>query len=228
MDTHAGLLQRINDYHAYQVQQLENHPEYGLNGDIRISTLTKILSAMTGYQLALIHELFALRDRGWWDHFFGDRVDQHDIELRTSAYNQVCLLGFFQGVFMSLESSFRSISVTIDPDANNSGQGEFCNIYMFVFSRLNLRQYIPLFDILRLLRNTVHNNGLFLPANRRDRTITFDGIDYDFTVDELAPYLNQVDNSNLYYFLDQILICLKELFSDPTILAFPQIRERVR
>jgi hypothetical protein len=92
---------------------------------------------------------------------------------------------------------------------------------------LGLQKYVSLFDILRLLRNTVHNNGLFIPKNGTDVTVHYNGKDYEFKVDKLAPHLNQLDNTNLYYFLDEILLCLKDIFNHPTILAIQKIEEKV-
>lgn len=221
------LTKRIKIYHAFQIQQLTDRPEYGMNGDIRISALTKILSSMTGYQLALAYSENELADNNWWAQRFGNQVNQDDIELRTSTFNNITLIGFYQGLFMSIESSFRSISFSINPNANNSGKSEFYNIYNFIFNSINLQKYSPLFDILRLVRNTVHNNGLFIPKNGGDISITYDGKLYEFKENELVPYLNQMDNANLYYFLDQILLCLKDIFTHPIILAIPKIEEKV-
>lgn len=227
MDIINQLTARIRLFHEFQMEQLTNHPEYGLNGDIRISLLTKLLFSMTGYQLSLIHSEIQLKDRGWWDHFFNDQVNDQDIQLRTSSYNHISLIGFFQGIFMSLESSLRSISIALDPSKNKDGKAEFANIYKFIFARLNLHKYNDLFDILRLIRNTNHNNGMFIPVRSGNLSITYKGRTFDFKENKLVEYLNQVDNSNLYYFLDEILLFLNELFNHSDILAITKIEEKV-
>lgn len=223
----SELVNRIKNYHEFQVKQLGDHPEYGLNGDVRISTLTKLLSSMTGYQLSLIHSEIQLADKKWWEHYFGNQVSDNDIRIRTSSYNHISLIGFFHGFFMSLESSLRSLSIAIDPARNNNGRAEFANIYNFIFNTLSVQKYLPLFDILRLIRNTVHNNGLFIPTRSGDFSITYKGRTFEFKETFPVEHLNQLDNSNLYFFLDETLEFLKELFNHPDILSLIKIEERV-
>lgn len=61
--------------------------------------------------------------------------------------------------------------------SNEPGQ----QLYQKVFKSSNLRQFEPLFDVLRLTRNTLHTNGLFFES-KKDRTISYENFQFNFQV----------------------------------------------
>ena len=88
--------------------------------------------------------------------------------------------GFIQ--FISIvESEFRVLVRKISPGLCNNGNASFISIYKKVFSELKLTEYNDLFDFVRLIRNTIHNNGIYLPErNTGDKKLIFKSKSYTF------------------------------------------------
>ncbi|MEC7227284.1 MAG: hypothetical protein VXW00_10475 [Candidatus Latescibacterota bacterium] len=86
-------------------------------------------------------------------------------------------------MFLAVESSLRLFLRAIDPAACNGGMAEFKSIYECLFrSKLSAvpSNGIALLDLLRLVRNTIHNNGVYFHPNGNDASITWDGETFEF------------------------------------------------
>jgi hypothetical protein len=76
-------------------------------------------------------------------------------------------------MFSSIESSLRLFLRALDPTACNGGMKEFNSIYDCLFnSKLATAPAdgIELLNLLRLVRNTIHNNGVYFNPRGTDVT----------------------------------------------------------
>ena len=55
----------------------------------------------------------------------------------------------------------------------------------------DLQRLTPLFDLVRLTRNTIHNNGVHRPASGRDESIAYGGRTFTFTVGEQLTWMGE-------------------------------------
>jgi hypothetical protein len=70
----------------------------------------------------------------------------------------------------------------------NDGRGNLKDIYMHVLGS-NFSTYQDLVELLRLGRNTMHNNGLYLPEKKGDnRRVCYKNTYYDFTDGQIVQY----------------------------------------
>ena len=69
--------------------------------------------------------------------------------------------GFVHGLCSAIESSFRIYVRVLSTTACNSGNAEFISIYTWLIKRLGLPKYLCLLNLLRQMRNTYHNNGVY-------------------------------------------------------------------
>ncbi len=81
---------------------------------------------------------------------------------------------------MFIEDALRSLIRVLSPGVCNNGTGEFKNIYSHIFSVTTITQYEPLFDILRSIRNSIHNNGVHFNKNGVNSSFTYAGKTFDF------------------------------------------------
>jgi len=68
----------------------------------------------------------------------------------------------------------------VSPGAFKDGRGNFKDICKTLQST-NFSKYECLIELLRLVRNTIHNNGVYFPDKIGDnRPVTYRGITYNF------------------------------------------------
>ena len=70
-------------------------------------------------------------------------------------------------LFSSLESSTRTIVRTAYPGMFNDGKGNLKDIYKSLLGT-KFSKYECLLELLRLARNTMHNNGVYFPKTKGD------------------------------------------------------------
>ena len=73
-------------------------------------------------------------------------------------------------------------SFGLDPIACDKGTAEFKRIYEHLLKILNIENYANLLKLLRLIRNTIHNNGVYFDRRGRDECVEYDGAIYKFEV----------------------------------------------
>jgi hypothetical protein len=117
-------------------------------------------------------------------------VDDASITEQIGDFEMSIKIGFIQTFFASIESSFRIICREVSPGRINNTAGEFKSVYDHLFSnKFNLPNHICLLDLLRLSRNTIHNNGIFYSKNQMDTVVEFKGIKYKFEVGKIPSFL---------------------------------------
>jgi hypothetical protein len=94
--------------------------------------------------------------------------------LLANEIESFTIFTFFQGIFVAFESTFRLIFPIIkkrEPPINIS------NVLDELKSDLGLSDYSEFFNLLRNLRNSIHNNGIY---NQKDEEIICNGFKYKF------------------------------------------------
>jgi len=125
-----------------------------------------------------------------------------------------------QGGFSAIESTLRVLLRAVDAGACGGGMAEFKSIYECLFRTKLTNQPsegIELLDLLREVRNTVHNNGVYFNRHGRPRvTVSYRGDDYHF---DHASKLGFVKWDLLISLLRDSAKLLLEVVNDPVIVA---------
>jgi hypothetical protein len=88
----------------------------------------------------------------------------NDHQVLTMEFNEVMLMGYTQILFSIVESKFRLFQTAINPNAK---EGDFfINVYTLLLKTLDKCQYQKLIEFFSLIRNTIHNNGIYVNANK--------------------------------------------------------------
>lgn len=103
-----------------------------------------------------------------------------------ARFVQTACLGAVMG---GTEVFFRSVIRALAPDACNRGAGEFKGVYDAVLARVRLRRWIALLDLLRVVRNTIHNHGVYLYKHPRDHAIVYKGRRYPFALGRRVEFI---------------------------------------
>ena len=93
-------------------------------------------------------------------------------------------LGFMQLVFSATESSLRLLLRALNPTVATNGTAEFKSIYeCLIRTELRLQgadEWIDMLDLFRLMRNMIHNNGVYFHKTGTDFSVTYKGTAYRF------------------------------------------------
>ena len=111
------------------------------------------------------------------------RLPRTSLESQVSDLKNLDMfvkLSFFLGSFIAVESSLRCVFRALRPGERGNGTGAFYGVYGDVLDDLGLEKYVDLFDVLRNLRNAIHNNMAHFDKNGNDKTIAWSGHSYSF------------------------------------------------
>lgn len=160
----------------------EAHPDWHVNQDPRIGLLAKLEMAFGTVGLALMHIQTGLRDPAWWATFTSGVPPARELKWFIYGYDALTKVGFFITEFSIIESTCRVLLRALDPSPCDGARGGFkCVITELLDKRLGFRaEDLALLDLMRLLRNTIHNNGVYLEPHRRDQRISYKHRDYGF------------------------------------------------
>lgn len=131
-----------------------------------------------------------LLDPSWWEKHIPD-LDKTTIINHVEDFDMSIRSAFLNNFFASIESSFRYYCREISPGKFNNAAGNFKPMYddMLSKNKLNLPNYIPLLDLWRKMRNTIHNNGIFYPDNQKNCEVPYKGTIYKFEVSRVPQFL---------------------------------------
>ena len=144
----------------------------------------------------------------------------------SEGYNQFLLVGFIQTLFSSIGSALRIFVRALDAGAWSSGTAEFESIYNWLLSneRLNLIRYIELLNILRHIRNAIHNNGVYFHKSGIDKPVQYKGIIYKFEIGKRIEFSPDVWTF-LCNLLPNILEMIDDIVSSNQIITLGQIND---
>jgi len=154
---------------------------------------------------------------------------QHQVD----NYIQFEQFGYAELLFSAIESSLRVFVRGIDPKACNEGRASFNSIFEYLLKKTGLEKYKPLLDLFREIRNTVHNNGIYLPERNGNKTIKWKDKTCNFEVGKpinfvTLPFLIEI-SKDLREMIEKIVesepvASLKPL-DDPTFPEGKELRE---
>lgn len=151
--------------------------------DARITAFSKMINVFNSVQLALTFVSKHLLDLNWWKAVATEEIPASDARIYVNEFMGFSKIGFVQFLFSTTESSLRLFLRALDPTACDGGMGSFKSVYECLF-RSNLSacppEGIELLNLLRFVRNTIHNNGVYFHRNGQDATVTWRGTPYEF------------------------------------------------
>jgi len=146
--------------------------------DARITAFSKTINVLNSLQLALTFISKHLLSKQWWDSIATQNIPDNDKQIYVNEFANLTKIGFIQGIFSAIESSLRLFLRALDFAACKGGMSEFKSIYECLLkSKLSSspRDGIELLDLFRLIRNTVHNNGVHFHPSGKNASINWKG-----------------------------------------------------
>lgn len=218
--TRIGRLQAVRDEFVHDRERIKKlYPSVDPQRDARISAYTKAINALNSVQLAMTFAAKHLLHDEWWAAITPQHVSDSDKKIYVEEYANFIGIGFSQSMFLVVESSLRLFLRGLDPGACNRGTAEFKSVYECLFrNKLSTVPYegIELLELFRLVRNTVHNNGVYFHKTQSDARVTWDGETFEFKHGQPVSFANIEFLIRISGALRRLL---REVIEDPSLRA---------
>ena len=187
--------------------------------DVRVTVFSKIINVLNSAQLGLTFIGQSLLQDNWWNITAKEHIPNDDKNSYINEVDMFLKLGLVQFSFSSVESSFRVLIRSLDPKMCSNGTGNFESIYKSLFKKINLsnkEEYVSLMDLLKLIRNSLHNNGVYFPQNNKNCFIKYKGKSYEFIIGEAIDF---ADWLFLIKLIEDVREMLDEVMKCPNIIS---------
>lgn len=185
---------------------------------MRLSTI--LFVPVVGLYTMRVH----MCDPAWWEQYATGVGSSLAAPGRT-AFDRGIKGKLIMDLVGNLEHSFRLILGQLDPHNKASKFRSIChslfrskNPYLSSISA----EWEPTMNLLRLIRNTVHNSWAHFPENGRAETIVFRGITYQFVVGKPLTFISWDLLGNICESVFQIVI---GVVRDANVTCLPPIKD---
>ncbi|MBW8035957.1 MAG: hypothetical protein FVQ79_10075 [Planctomycetes bacterium] len=190
--------------------------------DARITSFSKLINVFNSLLLALTFISKHLLRKDWWQANYSETIPEYDLLILVQEFESFSKMAFVQFLFSSVESSFRLFLRALDPEACKGGTAEFISIYECLFkSKLSAcpHEGIEILELLRPVRNTIHNNGVYFHPSGRDVEVEWNGTKYRFIQGTPVDFVTWDFISSIS---DSLRTLLRTVVEDLSLIAVDQ------
>ncbi len=175
--------------------------------DVRVTAFTHLYHTVDCALVSIrfLNDHLLPSDNEWWQQpkqqaLFGSYDEWYRDALANSFNNAFVKYAFMHQLFGGIENTFRQLLRKIDPLAANNATADITSVFGALCSRIGNKPSgsDELLKLLRLSRNTYHNNGVFYSEKQTDDEVIYKGKTYHFT------HTKPVDFLNWGFFIDRL------------------------
>lgn len=142
-------------------------------------------------------------------------------------YDQVIIVGYIQCLFSIVESRFRIFTSCLDPKACLNGTANFESIYQWLLNKLGKqKQYLEVLNFSRLVRNTIHNNGVYMNIKAPVKQVTYKEKIYTFEHGK-PPIFNNLINLLFFDLTPNLMKMMEDIIRSPSIIELDYIEDPI-
>jgi hypothetical protein len=181
--------------------------------DIRVTCFHKFKNTVHISKMNLFFLANCILEKGFWHQISESNVSDTDLKIWSREYEVNTRFSLFHILMSVLEASLRVIVRGIDPNACGKGTSNFESIYKWLLRKLQIANpnNENLLDLCRVIRNSIHNGGIYCPANPNYEYVKIEycGTMYEFKngkpVDFLFwPFLILITNHIVDLFINTV------------------------
>ena len=184
-----GTRQSLDDQHPSWRELYDADPNDYAHHDARREYFVSLQVILGNAQLTYTFMKDQLCDEDWWVEKAGT---YRPAMAEQSLREQALMAKWFtvHAMAMTTEETLRAI-VRTDGPFTCKPTADLKPLYEHVLKVVDLQDHSPLFDLLRLTRNTIHNNGVHRPRSGKDETVEYDGRSFNFEVGKPLAWLGE-------------------------------------
>lgn len=200
---YQAIRQRLGMNGDILIQDIQAKKEHAINEKQQLTISNHHWNPLTDVRLLSLGKLINLYDRTQFGlHILGMMLDddwyQANMENETQqdpGYRKILILeferslkhGFGFSLFTLIESSFRIFLRSVDPVVCKGATTSFDSIYKSLLGSKQLdlptadkQNALELLDFVRLIRNTIHNDGVYFDQSGNNKTADYRGKEHQF------------------------------------------------
>jgi hypothetical protein len=212
---YEGYFQRLLPVLGQQVEK-----------DVRLSVFAHLGGLLDSTLLAFtfINRQLLPLDNAWWDNVYKPPFRPFDAYARSVNINRLnnafIKSAFLIELFSEIESTFRILLRRIDPGVCNGATTSFCSVYRALKKRIGSfpADSDELTDLLRLSRNTLHNNGVYFDERGHNRQVSYNSGTYNFVHGKPIDFVNW---HWLFERFEDVRRLCTTVISNPRIIELP-------
>lgn len=183
--------------------------------DVRVTAFTHLYHTVDFalVSIRLLNDFLLPSDNDWWQQpkqqaLFGSYEERYRETIANSFNNAYVKYTFMHKLFGGIENAFRQLLRKIDSTAANNATGDIAGVFGALCKRIGYKPLgsDELLKLLRLSRNTYHNNGVYYSEKQTDDEVIYKGKTYHFT------HAKPVDFLSWNFFIDRV-DDVRELFT---------------
>jgi len=157
---------------------IQSHSDWNFQ-DARLVIFRKIIQILNGFTIGFSHIPREFINPVWFKTLYGDLGTKENQERLCEEFEIFLGSGLIIFLYGAIESTMRIISLKLGSE-KFPRTISFSSLYKSFLADLNMEQHIDLLRIWGNLRNTIHNNGIFLPFDGEDQIIKYHGNTFTF------------------------------------------------
>lgn len=173
--TFDGILEKFT---KSEERNTQSHPDWDFQ-DARIVIFRKIIQMLNGFAIGFSHIHREFINPIWFKTLYRELGTEENQKKLCNEFEIFLGSGLIIFLYGAIESSLRIISLKLDSNRFPKNIN-FSSLYKTFLPDLNLERYVDLLKIWGYLRNTIHNNGIFLPFDGHDQIIQYHDITFKF------------------------------------------------
>lgn len=160
--------------------------------------------------------------KSWWQSRFNKKEPSELDKGAIKNFDGFTRFSFLVFFFSHIETNFRKIINIISPQFDVKRDKSFYSIYTEFFDKTGQSQFKELFHIIRLTRNTLHTNGIYISNSGEDVEYQWKGELYTFRHLKLVEFLTW---DKFLYLMEEMFYVLKDTVNNPLVKSFPYIKD---
>jgi hypothetical protein len=193
------------------------------DNDIRVSFFGLTGNVLHSLLLFFAATIQTIANPKWWKESYNkDSMTAQDLAAIKNL-ERLSKHSFFLFFFSRIETLLRKTINFVSTGFDTTGTTSFYNVYLKYLNEIGLDRYIPLFDICRLIRNTIHNNGVFISSSGNDRSISWNGKDFNFTHGSGIDFMS-VDN--IFFLYEELIDAINNIVNCPLFNSHSFIEDK--
>jgi len=222
-----ALSRRRDEYLQTHQRIAIAHPNWVTQNDARTNLLGKPINMLLIAMVNVRLNQTILDDVGFWSSCLSPDLQTPD-QIAPTLFEQNVFyrFGFFIFLMSNIEHGFRAIQPKVIHGLDAQSEKPFYDVYKTLFqatlSTGEAQRYIELYDFLRTLRNTIHNNAVYSPVNGKSATYSVHGRVYSFSVGKRVDLFSW---DNMCDWLGPIRESLESILTSPKVEAIGHISD---